>query len=272
MIGYGVLGMFLLDLPPIAFAYVSRPFDPSMDATLVTEVLERVGVPLIAFAFIFGWAAHDLPRWERVLRKFLSHLMLVSSLLCLGLAGLAISAGVRNYTRAATILDFRANERAAVLTLLGKQVNTLNASTLRATYDSVVHPDNTHPTPNAGDMRKAVAAGIPAAIDDLYATAKANKARGKRQELIAMGKYSMVGLIAAVVFFVLWEASYSARSYRIFRSKDAPGLGMEAALVGGIGKLGRRMEGIRLLPNWEDYAWYRRLRRKWRHRGDKKHR
>ena len=72
--------------------------------------------------------------------------------------------------------------------------------------------------------------------------------------------------------FVLWEGSYTVRAFRIFRQKDAPGLGVEAAVIGGIGKLGRKIEGIRILPNWEEFAWYRRIRRKWRHRNDHKHR
>lgn len=270
VIGYGLVGMFLVDLPGIALAYLQRPFDPQMDGTLVSQVLERVGVPLIGLAFIFGWEAHDLPRWERILRKFISQMMLVCALLCLGLSGVAISAGVRNYTRAAIVVDFRANQRAAALTQLGKQINSLTGQPLRSTYETVVHPDPKLPLPAPAEMQKQIAVAMPADIDGLYVTARATKAQGKRQEMLAMGRYLMDGLIGTVLFFVLWEGTSPARSYRVFRQRGAPKLSVEGALIGGLANVGRKIERIRILPDPENWSWYRRLRRKWRHRKEKR--
>jgi hypothetical protein len=272
VVGYGLFGMFLLDLPAIAVAYLQAPLDPQVDGTIVAQVLERAAVPLIAFAMIFGWEAHDLPRWERLLRKSLSQLMLVGCLLSLALGALAISSGIRQYDRAATVVDFRANQRVSALTTLGKSLATLNGQALAGTFASVVHPAGNGPLPPADEMRKKIAAALPNTIEGVYNTAKVAKSTGKRDEYIAMGKYALDGLITAGLFFVLWEASYSARTYRIFRQKNAPTLGVEGAVIDRLGSLGRKMEDIRLVPNFEEYAWYRRIRRKWRHRGDHKHR
>jgi hypothetical protein len=270
LVGYGLLGMFLLDLPAVGILYLQSPLDPGVAGTVVAQILERMAVPLIAFALIFGWEVHDLPRWERILRKIMSHLMLVSSLACLAIGGLVISSGIRQYNRAATTADFRTNQRVSALNTLGKNLSSLTGAPLRAAYASVVRPDAARPMPSDAQMRTEIATALPGTIDGLYNNTRAGKNTGRRDGIISTGKYGLDALIAAVLFFVLWEASYSARGYRIFRQKNAPKLGVEGAVIDGLGNLGRKMEGIRILPDPEGWSWYRRLRRKWRHRKEKR--
>ncbi len=272
VIGYGLVALFLIDMPSIAALYLQNPFDPQMDGTAISQILERVGVAILGFAFIFGWESHDLPRGERILRKFLSQMTLVASLICLALGGLAISSAVRNYSRAATVLDFRANQRVAALTQLGKQINSVTGQVLRTTYDTIAHPDPKAPIPDVPEMRRQIAAGMPAAVDAVYATVRLNKSQGKRQEMLSAGKYALTGVITAALFFILWEGTSQARTYRIFRQRNAPGLGVEGAIVGGLANVGRKMESIRILPDPESWSWYRRIRRKWRHRKEKRDR
>lgn len=272
VVGYGLIATFACDLPQIVYGYIQRPLDAAADATLVTQTIGRVSIPMIGFGLIFGWPAHDAPRWDRVLRKLLSYFMLLSALASLMLAGVAVSAGVRQYRRASAEVDFRANQRSSALSRLNSQLATLNGEALRTTYNAVVHPAPGAPLPPIAQMRQQIGAGIPSAIDGINSSSQAAHAEGRRQEIISTTRFIGDGLVAAVVFFVLWEASHSARSYRIFRQRGAPTLSVEGAVIGGLANVGRKIESIRILPDPEGWSWYRRLRRKWRHRKEKRDR
>jgi len=266
VVGYGLVGVFLCDLPQVIYDYLQRPLDPAADASLVTQIVGRISIPMIGFGLIFGWPVSDAPRWERALRKVLSYFMLLSALGCVALAGVAVSAGIRQYRRAAAEVEFRANQRTATLNRLVGELNVLNGESLRVTYSSVIRPAAGTPPPPAAEMRKQIAAAIPAAIDGINHTTQATRVGGLHQEIVSTCRFIGEGIIGAVIFFVLWEASAPARSYRIFRQRGGPNLAVEGAVMDGLASVGRKLEGIRIFPDPEGWAWYRRLRRKLRHR------
>ena len=111
IVGYGLLGLFALDLVQLAVTY--RPFQPDADASLVVQIMERIAVPLLAYALIFSGETVNPSRYERLVQKLLSIGSLAWMLLCLGLAALAASSGFRLYNRAALIYHQQTADQSA---------------------------------------------------------------------------------------------------------------------------------------------------------------
>lgn len=266
-VGYVSILMFLGDLAQILAGYFSRPLlDAQSDAGLASQVLERIWVPLVGFALVFGWEVHNLSRFERIWRKLLSYGTLIGLLGCLGCGVLSVSSSMRIRTRSVAIVDFTTTQRTSAIATLRDQVGNLSGNGLTLAYNSVVRPPAGAPVPDAAAMRAQITAAIPGAIAAEQTRANQTKSQGRRAQILVVGKYVFYALLGAAAFFALWEASTPARFFKILKQRDAPGLALEGAVIGGFGAIGRKMEGIRILPDMESYSWYRRLRRKLRRR------
>lgn len=266
-VGYVSIFLFLGDLVQILAGYFARPLlDPQADAGLASQVLERVWVPLVGFALAYGFEVHNLSRLERIWRKVLSYGTLVGLIGCLVCAVLSVSSSMRIYTRSVAIVDYTTTQRTTAITTLRQQIRNLSGTGLVASYNSIVRPAAGTPTPAADQMRSQIVAAIPGAIAAENTRANQSKAQGRRAQILVVGKYVFYAVISMAAFFGLWEASSSARFFKILKQRDAPGLAIEGAVIGGIGAIGRKFEGIRVLPDMESYSWFRRLRRKLRRR------
>jgi hypothetical protein len=267
IVGYGLLALLALDLLQLAVAY--RPFQPEADANLVVQILERIAVPLLAYALIFSGETLNPSRYERIVQKLLSIGSLVWMLLCLGLAALAVSSGFRLYNRAALVYQQQTAEQSAALVRLRDQAPTLAGPQLQVTFNELVRRAQGLPTIDnlpPEEMRRQIVAAIPGAIDTTARIGNEARRRARLQQILITGKYFLGGIISAVLFLMIWEATVAVRSWRMFHHRHAPSLAAEDRMVSGLRRLMARVSDFSPFPPLNDYRWYRHLRRAWQHR------
>jgi hypothetical protein len=270
IVGYGLLGLFALDLVQLAVAY--RPFQPDADANLVMQILERIAVPLLAYALIFSWETVNPSRYERIVQKLLSIGSLAWMLLCLGLAVLAVGSGFRLYNRAALVYQQQTADQSAALVRLRDQAPTLAGPQLQVTFNELVRRAQGLPTIDnlpPEEMRRQIVAAIPGAIDTTARIGNEARRRARLQQILITGKYLLGGIISAVLFLMIWEATFAVRSWRLFHHRHAPSLAAEDRMVSGLQRLMARIAEFSPFPRFNDYRWYRHWRRARQHRREK---
>ena len=270
IVGYGLLALLALDFAQLAVAY--RPFQPEADANLVVQILERIAVPLLAYALIFSGETVNPSRWERIVQKLLSIGCLAWMLLGLGLAALAVSSGFRIYNRAALVFQQQAAEQSAALVRLRDQAPTLAGQQLQVTFNELVRRAQGLPTIDnlpPEEMRRQIVAAVPGAIDTTVRIGNEARRRARLQQVLITGKYFLGGIISAVLFLLIWEATSAQRGWRLFHHRHAPSLAAEDRMVSGLQRLMTRVAEFSPFPRLTDYRWYRHLRRARQHRRQK---
>lgn len=260
IVGYGLLGLFFIDIVQAAASY--RPLAPESDASLVLNFVERVGVPLVAYALIFGTDTSTAQRRERSILKLLSNGALLGVLVYLILGGLAVASSYRLVQLGGATLARQTSDRVNALEQAHKQVPTATLPQLFAVY-RMLSPNIAAdaPMPAREEMVAAIDKGFPPMIQAARdAGASARSALVKQQAIFGV-KYGAAGLLSALLFLVIWENTRSVRTHRIFAGKSAPSMKLEDKLVGGFSTLQSSMEDAFFLSSLEKYRWYRRLRR-----------
>lgn len=263
MVGGGLLTLFALDLAQAMAVY--RPFNPEDDQALVLQVIERIAVPLVAYVLIFWWESPAAGRFELTVRKLLSMGSLLFSLACVGLAIMAVQSGVRLENRATQALDQQARERTATLDRLAKEIPQMPPNRVRATYQEVTRRPEVPLEMSTEEMRAQMLAALPEAHTASQTAWIDSTARARRLQFLMSAKYFFGGIIAAVLFFLIWDATHEARAFVIFGRRSDPTLSASE-------RWERLLDAFRLVPDFEEYSWYRRLSRQWRARREKRNR
>lgn len=259
IVGYGLLALFAID---IAQAFVTyTPLSAESDSALVVQLVERVGVPLIAYALIFGTNTGGAERRERTVLKLLSIGALFALVVYLGLAALAVTSAYRLTTRGTFNIDRQAIERVSALEKAGKQVPTATDDQLFAIYRSIIVMKPDAPRPAREALVEFAAKRIPEVIKTTRENADLARATLTKQQTMFGVKYAAGGLLSAILFLLIWENTGSVRAHRIFTRNTGPSMAIEDKLVGGFQSLQTRMEDAFFLSSLEKYRWYRRLRR-----------
>ncbi len=265
-IGYGLLILFLMDVVEVLIGY--RPFVPQSDATLVSQLIERIAVPLMAYALIFAAEPNNPGRFERGARKFISFGSLLMMAICLLLTGLALYAGQRLSRQSGAYFQQQIVERNAVLTRLKTEMPKFNDAQVTLAYrELILRPQGLAVSTaiSTAEMREKTLASIPLELEKTVSSVNSARKEARNQLLITTTKYSLGGIIAAAMFLFAWEASYPARAARVFRYRTGPSLGMEDKMASWFDRVMAWASEFSPLPNFEDFRWFRRLRRAWRH-------
>lgn len=259
ILGYGLLALFAIDVVQGLVSY--RAFAAEANATLVAFLVERVGVPLVAYALIFATNTGTAERRERTWLKLLSSGALVGMLAYLALGALAVVSGYRLYNRGAFNVATQSIQRVKGLEEALKHVPTATNEQLLGVYRSLVVMTPDMPVPSREELLKFAQEKIPGVIQKTRDDADAAKSALARQQLIFGAKYATASLLSAVLFLVIWENTRGARRHRIFAPKGAPSLAIEDKLADGFQTMQTRIGDALFLPDLEKYRWYRRLRR-----------
>jgi hypothetical protein len=118
-------------------------------------------------------------------------------------------------------------------------------------------------------MRRQIVAAIPGAIDTTARIGNEARRRARLQQILITGKYLLGGIISAVLFLMIWEATFAVRSWRLFHHRHAPSLAAEDRMVSGLQRLMARIAEFSPFPRFNDYRWYRHWRRARQHRREK---
>lgn len=257
VVGYGLLALFALDVAFVLATY--RPFEPEADAQLVMQLVERAAIPLMAYVLIFCFEVPDPNRVEQTVRKLLSILSLWATLLYLGLALLAVSSGHRLYLLAEGELQRQAAERTQTLHQLESRLPAFNRVQLEFVFNELVRrpralPQTDSVTPEI--MGQQVRTAIPQIVDATTTATNLAAAQARRHQSLVTAKYAFGSLIAALLFFLAWEATFESRIFMIFSRSNDPTLRLEDRAV-------RFLDSIELVPDFDEYRWYRRAKRAW---------
>lgn len=252
LVGYGLMILFGLDMAQVFAAY--RPFRPEEDQALILQVIERIAVPLVAYVLIFWSEPGAANRFELRVRKVVSMASLGLTLLCAGLAVMAVHSGIRLTTQAVSAIERDERERAAGLTRLGNELPDMAPEQVQATYLELVRRGAGQPQKDlkVEEMRQKIATAVPQAREASAAAARQAMAQARRLQILVSAKYCIGGIIAAVLFLFVWETTASARRFAFFSRRGDSTLTAQE-------RVERFMD---FLPNLEDYRWYRRLRRR----------
>jgi hypothetical protein len=258
MVGYGLLVLFALDIAQALIAY--RPFRPEDDQALILQIIERIAVPLVAYVLVFWWEAPSASRFELRVRKLLSIGSLFAALACAVLAVMAVHSGLRLHGRANLAIELQERELTTNLQRLAKDLPTLPTAQVQLAYQELLRRGFGQMKPTAltpEDMRREIVAALPLAIEASHTASLQASAQARRLQLLMSGKYFLGALISGVLFFLIWDATASARAFAFFsRRGDSTLTATE--------RMERAMDSLSFLPRLEDYHWYRLCRREWR--------
>lgn len=265
VVGYGLLLMFLFDLVEIMAAY--HPMNPQSDAAMVAQVLERIAVPLIAYVLIFLVEPASPGRLERFVRKVLSFSSLLGMVACLALALVSVTTGLRLNRLAGAGYQKQLNDRTAFLQRVKTALPTLTEAQMAVVYNEMIRKQQGvgGASGSLPEMRRAVDEAIPGFMDTEASVINDARRQTRIQLMLSAAKYALGGLVSAVLFLFLWEASYPARAVRVFRHRHGPSMEVEDRMASWFERLMMRASEFSPLPNLEDYRWFRRIRRAWRH-------
>ena len=258
-VGYGLLGLFAIDVVGLLLDY--KPLVPQADAGLVTQLVERAAIPLLAYALIFATNISSAERAERTWLKLVSAGSMVLMAVYLALSVMAVTANYRLYLFAGYNISKQASDRVAAIEKGRVQVATATDLQLLAAYRQIDPSVKLDAPPKAELMRAAIDKQLPPAIDATNLAAANARTSVVRQLIIAGTKYFLGAMITAVLFLVIWENTRYARSHHIFAPKSAPSMAFEDKLAGAMHTTATRMEEAFFLPSLEKYRWYRKLRR-----------
>ncbi len=264
LVGYGLLALFALDMIEAAAAY--RPFHAEDDQALILQVLERIAVPLVAYVFVFWWEAPAENRFELRVRKLLSMACLPVALACVGLAVMAVHSGLRLSAQASAAIEQQDAQRVSNLQRLARNLPTMPAGALQSTYEELLRRNSTEPstTPvSVDEMRASMLSVVPKAIEASHAASEQATRTARRLQWLVSGKYVVGGLICAVLFFLIWDYTGAARQFAFFGRRNDPMLTPSE-------RMERVLDALRFIPDFNEYHWYRRIRREWQYRRDKR--
>lgn len=258
LVGYGLLILFALDMAQVLAAY--RPFRPEEDQALILQVIERVAVPLVAYVLIFWSEPGAANRFELRVRKIVSMASALLAVGCAALAVMAVHSGIRLSGQASAAIERQETERAAGLERLADELPRMNSEHVARAYRELVRLGAGEPQQNltTAQMRQRLMEAVPQALMASRAAAQQAVAQARRLQFLVSAKYCIGGIISAVLFLFVWETTASARRFAIFSRRGDSTLTAQE-------RVERWMDRVRFLPNLEDYAWYRRLRRDHHH-------
>lgn len=259
IVGYGLLGLFAIDVAQALVNY--RPFQAESNAALAVLLIERAGVPLVAFALIFATNTTTAGRRERMLLKVLSLSSLLALLAFLGLGASSVVSASRIHTNGSSNITRQAVERITGLETALKNVPTATTPQLLSVYRSLVVMTPDMPVPSHAELVAFAQERIPGMIQKTREEADATKASLAKQQAIFATKYALAALLTAALFLVIWENTRSVRRHRIFAPKGGPSMKIEDKLADGFQNMQNRIGDAFFLPNLEKYRWYRKLRR-----------
>ena len=260
IVGYGLMGLFLIDIAQGALSY--RPLMPDSDAAIVMHFVERVGVPLVAYALIFATDLTTASRRERTLLKLVSSGALLAALIYLMLGGLAAASSYRLIQLGGATIERQTAERVAALEQAYKQVPNATLPQLFGAYRMLspnIPADS--PVPSREEMITAIDKGFPPMVQSAREAGASARSTLRKQQAIFGVKYAAAGLLSAILFLVIWENTRAARGHRIFAPKNAPTMKLADKLVGGFSTLQSSMEDAFFLSSLQKYRWYRKLKR-----------
>lgn len=267
--GYGLFALFFLDLVQLAASY--QPFVARMDAQMSMQVLERSGVLVVAYVLVFLDTKRVPSRFSRAAMKALSWLTLVAAFAYVALAGNAVLSAVRIYRENEAVSQSEWSTRKALIAKVESSLPTLSNRQASAILGEFM-PASRSKILSMSD--EEVFATLKTELPAQRAAADSHFSRTHRGHLrdqtVFAAKYGIAGLMMAVIMLLVFENTRVARMQVVFEGAARyPKLRVEGYVARKAYRTWLTMErlGDFLLPDFTSFAWYRRLKRRFKKRG-----
>lgn len=266
--GYGLFALFFLDLAQLAASY--RPFNAGMDAQISMQILERSAIPLIAYVLIFLDKKTLPSRSSRAAMKLLSWGALVAVFAYLALGGFAIMASLRVYRQNQHVNMGERMTKIAIIKQVGANPENVTAQKAAFVLRELMPASRAEIASMTGDQvvvhLKNKLPEISAQTEEAY---EKKRFELLRSNVIFAGKYAIASLMMAVIMLLVFENTRVARNRVVFEGASRyPKLRVEGFMARKAYRTWTTMErlGDLLLPDFTSFAWYRRLKRRFKKR------
>ncbi|MGP1373372.1 MAG: HpsJ-like protein, cyanoexosortase A-associated [Almyronema sp.] len=212
-VGYGLLLLALIDLGEILIPPVL--LNPNWEFQAFGQIIERVPVALIGFAFVFLGEKEERARWELLFLPLLSWLLLLIGILYLLLIPLGIANTVRIDRQTVNQLETQANELGQQIQQARENIEDTNSTEELEQLIAALTAQSVAPDIPAGQS-------LPQLKDELLTSIAENEAAlssqvrenisSRRQGLLEKSiKWNLGALIAGVLYVTMWRGSRWAR-------------------------------------------------------------
>jgi len=212
-IGYLLLLLFIFDLFEI---FVPPRFtDPEWEFQSLGALVEKVAIPLIAFAFIFQGRQYFRSNWENIALKVLSWASLLLGIVYLLIVPIAVVNAVR-IDRANTTLVGEQTTQAVNQVQQVKDV-LKNIQTPEQMAEFIGNLDNRGRRPVIGDLKqtKELKSQLSTHLAQTEKNIKSNadKTLSQRRKLLLKSsvKWSVGALLSGSLFVLIWRSTEWAR-------------------------------------------------------------
>lgn len=206
-IGYGMLVLALFDF--IALFIPPNFMNPSWEFQTMGQIVERVGVPLIALVFVFLGKLEKRAKWELRLLPVLSYLTLLVALLYILLIPVGVMNTMRLYKNNVTQIDTQYNQQLS-------QANQLQERLSKATPTEIENllkrqGVQVDAKTNPQTVKDQILLGVNQSKQQLKTQADTSKSTGRLGLFRTSVKWNLGALISGVLFFTFWKGTSWAR-------------------------------------------------------------
>lgn len=266
--GFGLFALFFLDLLQLAASY--EPFIARMDAQMSMQVLERSGVLIVAYVLVFLDTKRPPSRFSRAAMKMLSWMTLVAAAAYVALAGNAVLSAVRIYRENEIVSQAEWKTRKDLIAKVETNLAALSPQQAAAILGEFIPSSRSKITTLGHDeVLLALGNALPEQRKEADSTFSRTHRRHLRDQAVFGFKYAAAGLMMAVIMLLVFENTRVARKQIVFESATRyPKMRMEGYVAGKAYRTWIAMErlGDFLLPDFNHFGWYRRIKRKLRKR------
>lgn len=208
--GYGLLLLSLFDY--INIFTPPRFTNPIWEFQVMGEMVEKMPVPLIGFAFVFFGKEEYRKDVEEIILKFLSWFALLVGIIFL----LLIPLGINNSLRINNLNNFQINNQVSQGIT---QLQQVNEKLSNATSDTDINNALTNfnfqgrlpEIKNPQELKNRVLSDISSAKQQLQTQAETTRKERKISLLKSSVKWNLGALISGVLFIYVWKLTNWAR-------------------------------------------------------------
>lgn len=208
-LGYVMLAFAFLDL--IAILVPPSFKDAAWEFQTLGEMVERVPVPLIGFAFVFYGENLLRQKWEALVLKFLSWIPLFLSLLTLLFIGLGLSATLRLNNTATLQVDGARSKSLSQIQERKEQLSKATDQDLAQLIDRLKQAGQKPPVQTPEEFRQQFNQTASEAENNLKKQSEVALLTQRKTLLKQSIKWNLAAVLTVFIYFFLWRSSSWAR-------------------------------------------------------------
>lgn len=206
LVGYGFLILFALDLAAI---FIPPQFlNPQWEYQTLGQVVERVAIPLLAYAFIFYGGNYLRQGWESLTLTILSWLSLLVGILFIIAVPLGIINTVRIDTQVNNAIEGSSSQRLEALQQVEDRLNQVTTPTEMQILIQQLTDRPAPPIESSEQLNQAksdLSTFVTESRKQIQVQAAATKKQRRRALLKQSVKWNLGALISGGLFVTAWQ-------------------------------------------------------------------